>query len=209
MESLGLVPLLFVIAPGFVADGLYKAVRGTQIRSSEVEAVLRSIVWSTIGLGLFASLKGKLPTYIDLATWAGTGTVHPKIDRSLGGALLIHFSCCLSVAFLYALLARSRWLFIPVAKLFARSTVQTPMGTVFQIYGKGRPLGVTTKSGKVYWGEMLATRLDSEHHDVVLTNIVDNTDPTNPPIPVLDAVALFIPSDEIREVRVAHLPPEG
>jgi hypothetical protein len=52
MEELGLVALLFVLVPGFVADRAYSQFRG-QVELSETERVLRSLVFSVFGLSAY------------------------------------------------------------------------------------------------------------------------------------------------------------
>src|SRR5260370_2774967 len=64
MEELGLVVLLFVLVPGFIADQAYSLFR-VRAEVSETERVLRSLVFSAFGLSAYLALGA-------LIAWAGT-----------------------------------------------------------------------------------------------------------------------------------------
>ncbi len=52
MNDLSPVVLLFVVVPGFVADGAYRALHGAPKRS-DIERTLRSVILSVVGLSSY------------------------------------------------------------------------------------------------------------------------------------------------------------
>lgn len=67
MDSLGLVALVFMLIPGFIADQAYRACWGLET-GDHYEGTLRALVWSVLGLGLYALVFGGMPNYLPVLT---------------------------------------------------------------------------------------------------------------------------------------------
>jgi len=74
MQELGLVVLLFVLVPGFIADQAYSMFR-VKAELSETERVLRSLVFSAFGLSAYLALGALIAwvgTKLSFSPWAWT-----------------------------------------------------------------------------------------------------------------------------------------
>jgi hypothetical protein len=65
VDSLGLVALVFMIIPGFIADQVYRACWGLET-GDRYDRTVRALIWSVLGLALFAGAFGGIPNYLPL-----------------------------------------------------------------------------------------------------------------------------------------------
>src|ERR1700680_1821972 len=84
MNDLGLIPLIFIVAPGFVADSLYHKIRGASLAEGELRTLLRCLVWSVIGFALASVTGNSLP---NLAALMG-GNHNLVLNAALGSDIL-------------------------------------------------------------------------------------------------------------------------
>jgi len=52
MGDFGLVGIVFLIVPGFIADGIYRSTRGADLADGDFRIGLRSLCWSLISLSI-------------------------------------------------------------------------------------------------------------------------------------------------------------
>jgi hypothetical protein len=199
MTALGLVALLFVIVPGFIADTLFRSTRG-MAKGGEFERVLRSIIWSVFGLGLYGAVLHEPPPYLTLLgqnanTVLGHLTVLPLVGHCA-------FSCL--AAFITSAVAedqKTRRIFMNV---FRRSlNERSAWDVLWHEHSKDRLVYVARKDGAAYWGRMVAASAGTGKRELVLSDpSTVSTDP-NRPTQMLDIRFVYLPEDQIAEIRFA------
>ena len=63
MKELGLLGIIFVLVPGYIADLAFRACWGMS-KGDEFDRSLRAIIWSIFGIVLFACIWNRPPIFI-------------------------------------------------------------------------------------------------------------------------------------------------
>jgi hypothetical protein len=207
MTSLGLVVLLFIIVPGFVADEVYGACFGTD-KPTDVERTLRSLILSVFGLAVYLWLLKAPPPYLpkQLSDFAGVG-----FTEATGKALLLHtlFSC--GVAIVGGVLLTNRYSTRIVSGVVGRSLGQPrAWDMMWANHRADRTVRVRTgdDTDRFFYGHCLSVSHGAHDKDIVLhdPHIVTSDDT------IIDELynvrLLYIPESQVKEIRLGQTPEE-
>jgi hypothetical protein len=198
MTALGLVVLIFVIVPGFIADTLFRSIRGMS-KGGQFERILRALVWSVFGLGTYQLFLGKPPSYL-----AGLGAEPDVVLFHLTVLpLALHSIFSAAAAFVTATVAEDRIVRVAFMRAFSRSlNERSAWDVMWHEHRRGRRVRIERKDGQVYWGDLASVSSGSGKHEILLADpSVYKGDPNNLE-PVRDARFLYVAEDEIAEIRL-------
>jgi hypothetical protein len=197
MTALGLVVLIFVIVPGFIADTLFRVIRGMS-KGGEFERILRALVWSVFGLGLYQLFLDSLPPYLsNISQLPDVVLKHLTV-----GPLVLHSVFSGLSAFVAASISEDRGVRKWFMRTFSRSlNERSPWDVMWHEHRAGRIVRLERKDGRIYVGKFVAASVGAENDLLLVDPSLEEGDPNNL-VPIEDARFLYVPEDQIVEIRL-------
>jgi len=204
MSGLNLVVVLYLLVPGFIADTAFRTIRGLE-KGNEMERVLRSIVWSLFGLGLYLAFSGVAPEYLGQLGKADASPSFTRVNLlQLGG----HTLFSVSVAAICAQLLETKKVRGVIQAALGRTLAERlPWDFMWVDDSAGRFVRVELKNGRIYWGHKRAESTGSADKEIVLSDLF--LEEAGVRTYIADARLIYIPGSEIAEIRLSPTPEEA
>ncbi len=106
MDKFNFVAIVFLFLPGFVADGVYRLLHGSTELTSEVQRLLRALMWSFLGVGIMVAFQGTVPPYMQRID-STHATLLAQFDWAAVVSLATQTGAASLLAFLTALMMRA------------------------------------------------------------------------------------------------------
>jgi hypothetical protein len=199
VAEFGVLGIIFALVPGYIADLVFRACWGMP-KGDEFDRSLRAIIWSVLGLVLFAAVFRGPPNFI-VALIPGAPQA-PEFNWSLVGAFAFDVLFCCGAAFVTGMVAQWNWLHQKFSGLFKYSlTFESPWDHVWtRRDAKGREIRVRTKDDTTYIGKALvASQGASDERELILQNpfLVQGTEI----VPMMATKFIYLRNDEIKEIQ--------
>jgi hypothetical protein len=165
MDRLGLLALVFVVIPGYIADEAFRLCWGLE-KCNEFERLLRCMVWSLFGLAVYALLVGHAPSYLPVAAAESSSVI---FDRRTLGELAGHCGCTIVVALLVGLVTSLKVTHRLSVQILGRPVrAERPWDLLMRHYRKDRQIKVELTNGDVYFGNHVASSTGDDPSELAL-----------------------------------------
>lgn len=199
MSALGLLALIFVLAPGFIADTLFRSTRGLE-KGREFERLLRSLVWSVFGIAVYQLLHGRPVPYLP----ALMGSARPFFGSPVLVPLAFQTVYSCGVALIASRIAENTLTKRLFQRVFRRPMAERgPWDVMWADFATGRKVRVERKDGVVYWGFVLAVSTGKGKKEILIREPSVATDNGRVLTPLVDVRLLYIGEDDIREIQLS------
>ena len=200
MDKFGLVVVLFLIVPGFLADQVFVTCWGLK-KGSDVERLARSLIWSVLGLALYLWRFDVPPPYVPqrLNQWDSA-----SLDAASLRAIGVHTGLSAYIAFTMGWLLARRITQQVFSALFHRSLADSRAWDMLWNDHEGRSVRVRLKDGRIVFGWCLAASDADKDKDLVLHDpkIVD--DQMVEQNALADVRVVYLKESEICEVHLGR-----
>jgi hypothetical protein len=197
MSGFSLIVVLYLLVPGFIADTAFRTVRGLQ-KGEEADRVLRSLVWSLFGLGVYLAVADA-PEYL---RQLGTGNTAPSFTSANLVGLAGHTLLSTAIAALCAKVLETKTVRDAIQTALGRTLAERPpWDFMWTDDAPGRFVRVTLKDGRIYWGHKRAASTGPDEKELVLSDLFIEEAGKRKYIP--DARLMYIPGGEIAEIRLS------
>ncbi|MDB4912912.1 MAG: hypothetical protein JWM95_556 [Gemmatimonadetes bacterium] len=200
LKDLGLLGIVFAFVPGYIADLAFRACWG-MAKGDEFDRSLRAIIWSILGLALFATFLGGPPIFIS-SLMPGEKSP-PAFNWHVGGAFLIDVFLATLAAFLVGSITRWDTARTGFVRVFGRSpTAESPWDALWTRYDKGRVVRIVLTSGKAYLGRVFVASHRADDKELVMydPSLEMNGIPTALP----NVRLLYIAKEQIAEIHLSY-----
>lgn len=200
MASNDVLALVFLVAPGFIADAVFRVCWGWD-KGTDFDRTVRSLSWSVFGLGLYILVAREAPSYIAAGIGSADAiTIGPLVLLELLG----HTAAASALAYVAGRVASKKAVARWFTERFGRTIgTERPWEILWARLAPERLARVETKAGKVYWGRLVAASTGDEVRELVLSDpsAADGADSTVIPMPTVRY--LYLRGDDVSEVRLA------
>ncbi|HEV7596273.1 MAG TPA: DUF6338 family protein [Gemmatimonadaceae bacterium] len=201
MGGLSLLAIVYLLVPGFIADTLFRTIRGIE-KGEDLERVLRSLVWSVFGLSIYLLVMGVAPEYVAQLAIKDAG---PTFTRSNLLQLALHAAFSMLIAAAAAKLLETAKIRRTIQGALGKTLAERlPWDFMWLDESAGRKVRVVRKGEKapIYWGYIRSASTGSADKELLLREPAIE-DENQIPHPIGTAHLLYIPGSEIAEIRLA------